>query len=246
MRELSLFSGAGGGLLASKHLLGWQTIGYVEINDYCQRVIARRIRDGLLDNAPIYGDIRTFIDSGCAELYRGVADVVTAGFPCQPFSQSGKRAGGGDDRNMWPATLQVLSVVKPAWALLENVSGLLTSGYFGTILGDLAELGIFARWGCLSGFIFGGPVESERLFIVATSDRQHGEEGMGVFKDRQRALQRGINQQMFGDLWLQTIDRNAGKHNGVANYMDRAHAVGNGQIPIMAATAWKILSGLNQ
>ncbi len=59
MNELSLFSGAGGGLIATKHLLGWRTIGYVEFNDYCQRVIAQRIKDGLLDEAPIFGDIKT-------------------------------------------------------------------------------------------------------------------------------------------------------------------------------------------
>ena len=94
MRELSLFSGAGGGLLGTK-LLGWEPIGYVEWDDYCQRVIAARIRDGYLPNAPIFGDIKAFIDSGCAELYRGITDVISAGFPCQPFSVAGKRKGGG-------------------------------------------------------------------------------------------------------------------------------------------------------
>ena len=86
MNELSLFSGAGGGLLATQHLLGFNTIGYVEYDNYCQQVIAQRIKDGFLHNAPIFTDIRAFIDSGCAELYRGVTDVVAAGFPCQPFS----------------------------------------------------------------------------------------------------------------------------------------------------------------
>jgi len=85
MNELSLFTGAGGGLLGTK-LLGWNPIGYVEWDDYCQRVIAQRIKDGFLPDAPIFGDIKTFIDSGCAELYRGVTDVISAGFPCQPFS----------------------------------------------------------------------------------------------------------------------------------------------------------------
>jgi DNA (cytosine-5)-methyltransferase 1 len=75
MRELSLFSGAGGGLLGS-HLLGWTPIGYVEWNDYCQRVIRQRIIDGILPNAPIFGDVRQFIQSGAASRYRGFVDVV--------------------------------------------------------------------------------------------------------------------------------------------------------------------------
>jgi DNA (cytosine-5)-methyltransferase 1 len=94
MNELSLFTGAGGGLLGSK-LLGWRTIGYVEKEPYCQKVIVQRIADGLLDAAPVYGDIRRFINDGYAANYQGMVDVVSAGFPCQPFSVAGKREGGG-------------------------------------------------------------------------------------------------------------------------------------------------------
>ena len=80
MRELPLFTGAGGGLLGTK-LLGWTNVGYVEWNDYCQRVIAQRIADGYLDSAPIFTDVREFAQSGAADQYRGIADVVTGGFP---------------------------------------------------------------------------------------------------------------------------------------------------------------------
>lgn len=75
MNELSLFTGAGGGLLGT-HLLGWNPIGYVEWNEYCQRVIAARIADGILPVAPIFTDVREFVQSGAAAEYRGVADVV--------------------------------------------------------------------------------------------------------------------------------------------------------------------------
>ena len=81
MKELSLFSGAGGGLLGTHHLLGWQTIGYVEYDDYCQKVLRQRIKDGLLDAAPIFGDIQGFISGGYAGSYAGMVDIVTAGFP---------------------------------------------------------------------------------------------------------------------------------------------------------------------
>jgi DNA (cytosine-5)-methyltransferase 1 len=79
--ELSLFSGAGGGLLGTK-LLGWRCAGYVENDDYCQRVLAGRIEGGIFDRAPIFRDIRAFLGQGFAERYRGLVDVLTAGFPC--------------------------------------------------------------------------------------------------------------------------------------------------------------------
>lgn len=168
VRELSLFSGAGGGLLGT-HLLGWRPVGYVEIDDYCQRVIAARIRDGILPEAPIFGDIRAFISDGFAASYQGLVDVVTAGFPCQPFSIAGRRQGEMDDRNMWPATLDVLRIVRPQWALLENVPGLLATRYFGAILSDLAEAGFDARWEIISAAEAGAPHLRKRLWIVANA-----------------------------------------------------------------------------
>jgi len=168
MRELSLYTGIGGGLLATHHLLGWKTIGYVEINDYCQRVLAQRIRDRFLHNSPIFGDIRAFLDSGCAEIYRGITDVITAGFPCQPFSVAGKQLGENDPRNLWPETCECIRRIRPQFAFLENVRGLLASGYFGTLLSDLAEIGYDCRWTCLQAKDVRAPHKKrERLWILA-------------------------------------------------------------------------------
>ncbi len=169
MRELSLFSGAGGGLLGTK-LLGWRHFGYVEYDDYCQQVLRQRIDDGYLDEAPIFGDIRTFISDGYADAYQGMVDVVTAGFPCQPFSVAGKQKGEDDERNMWPATIDVIRRVRPQYCLLENVTGLLSSGYMGRVFGDLAESGFDARWRVLSAAEVGAPHKRDRLWIYCRSD----------------------------------------------------------------------------
>ena len=183
MRELSLFSGAGGGLLASKYFLGWKTIGYVEYEEYCQKVLKQRIKDGLLDAAPIFGDIRLFIENGYARAYQGMVDVVSAGFPCPAFSVAGKRLAGKDPRNMWPETKEVIRIVKPKYAFLENVPGLLSASsevdelterpisYFGTVLRDLAEIGYDAKWMCLSAKEVGALHKRDRLWIVAHSDK---------------------------------------------------------------------------
>jgi len=171
MRELSLFSGAGGGLLGTK-LLGWEAVGYVEFNEYCQKVLRARIKDGILDEAPIFGDIRAFISEGYARAYQGMVDVVSGGFPCQPFSHAGKRAGKDDSRNMWGETLEVIRQVQPRFAFLENVSGLLSiddGRYFGRILGDLGESGYDVRWRVLSAAEVGAPHKRDRLWILADS-----------------------------------------------------------------------------
>lgn len=168
LRELSLYSGAGGGLLGSL-ILGWRPIGYVERDVYCQRVLARRIKDGILPAAPIFTDVRKFIQSGAAAQYRGFADVVTAGFPCQPFSVAGRGKGKSDDRNLWPETIEVIRQVRPRFCLLENVRGLLSSGYFQEILKDLDQSGYNARWRVLSAAELGAPHQRDRVWIVAQS-----------------------------------------------------------------------------
>lgn len=178
MNELSLFSGGGGGLLGSK-LLGWRAVGYVEFNPYCQREIRQRIEDGVLDRAPIFGDVRAFLSEGYARSYQGLVDVVSGGFPCQPFSVAGKQAGADDPRNMWPQTIEVLRQVRPRYAFLENVPGLLAHAYFGTILGDLAESGFHARWCVLSAADVGAPHLRKRLWILADATNR-GREWRGA------------------------------------------------------------------
>ena len=269
MYELSLFTGAGGGLLGT-HLLGWTPVGYVEFDDYCQRIIAQRIEDGILPRAPIFGDVRTFASEGYAASYTGLVDVITAGFPCQPFSTAGKRAGVDDSRNMWPATLDVVRVVRPRFAFLENVPGLLSSGYFGTILGDLAESGYDARWRILSAAEMGAPHKRNRLWIVADASsggfRESKQnirtreldpdrccedvadaEGTGLSQRANATSRQQKNQGVIGRLersdWWQ-VEPDVGRMaDGVASRVDRLKAIGNGQVPLCAAIAFLLLAG---
>ena len=161
-RELSLFTGAGGGVLASR-LLGWRTVGYVEWDAFCQELLIERIRRGWLEDAPVFGDIDAFD----GRPWRGLVDVVSAGFPCQPFSVAGRQQGSADHRNKWPETHRVIREVRPAFAFLENVAGLLANEYFGRVLGDLAELGYDAEWCTYSAQDVGAPHRRKRLWILA-------------------------------------------------------------------------------
>lgn len=167
MNYLSLFTGGMGGDLAMQHLLGWKCRGYVEIDDHCQRLIKQRQEDGFIDRAPIFSDIRAFIGEGYAGSYQGMVDCVTGGFPCQPFSVAGKQAGENDPRNMWPSTIEAIRIIRPRYAFLENVSGLLVSGYYGTILSDLHEARYDASWITLGACDVGAPHRRKRLWIMA-------------------------------------------------------------------------------
>ena len=248
---ISLFSGAGGGDLACQWLLGWQCVCYVEIDDYCQRVLKQRIKDGLLDDAPIWDDARTFD----GRPWRGRVDCVTTGFPCQPFSVAGKRRGEDDERNMWPATIECIRVVRPQWALLENVPGLLVHEYFGTILGDLAESGMDARWRVLSAAHCGASHIRERVFVLAHAG------SLGRISRQAKAIQpeAGLLSKDHGPLsreaWLPGVNRRTcrlGRYlpddgdyavvDGLATKLDELRALGNGQVPLVAATAWRLLT----
>ena len=134
----------------------------MEIEPYRREVLLRRQRDDVLDLFPIWDDVRTFD----GRPWRGKVDVVTAGFPCQPWSSAGKRQGQGDERNLWPDTMRIVCEVGPRYVLLENVPGLLAHEYFGTVLGQLAEGGYDCRWDCFQAADEGAPHIRDRLFIL--------------------------------------------------------------------------------
>jgi len=192
MNELSLFTGAGGGLLGSI-LLGWTTIGAVEYEEYPCKVLEARQRDGILDAFPIWNmDIREF-NQRVAEKYRGVAEIITAGFPCQPFSVAGQRKGEQDKRNMWPYTIECLRIIQPRYAYLENVPGLLATGYIRRIYGDLAEAGYNARWCVLGADDVGAPHRRKRWWLLANSVNDSSERRRG--QDRETDSIQEINRQ---------------------------------------------------
>jgi DNA (cytosine-5)-methyltransferase 1 len=140
--------------------LPWRTRCAVEIAPYARRILLARQRDGILPAFPIWDDIRTFD----GRPWRGHIDVISAGFPCTPFSVAGKREAGDSDKNMWPDTIR-----RPKHLLLENVPGLLAQshGYMHTILGDLAESGYDCRWDCIPASALGANHQRDRLWIVA-------------------------------------------------------------------------------
>lgn len=123
--------------------------------------------------APNLGDLTTVDWSTVTPV-----DVLTAGYPCPPFSLAGQRKGTDDVRHIWPHIAEAVRVLRPRIVVLENVAGHLSLG-FGTVVGDLAALGYDARWGCVRASDVGAPHRRERVFIVATDTDRSGCERVG-------------------------------------------------------------------
>ena len=240
MRELALFAGAGGGILGG-HLLGWRTVCAVEWADYPRRVLLARQRDGILPRFPIWDDVQTFDGNP----WRGRVDVVSGGFPCQDISAAGKGAGiDGARSGMWFHMARIVREVRPRFVFVEN-SPMLTSRGLGRVLGDLAGMGYDAEWGVLGGNAIACPQLRERIWILASLNKG------GFLGHREKEVQRiaGVpwweNHRRFADI----IDRPpihsprfCRVADGVADRVDRVAAAGNGQVPILAAEAIRILS----
>lgn len=239
MRELHLFAGAGGGILGGM-LLGHRTVCAVEIEPYCRKVLLQRQRDGILPWFPIWDDVRTFD----GKPWRGIADVVCGGFPCQDISCANPDGKGldGERSGLWFEMRRIICEIRPRIVFVEN-SPMLTIRGLGRVLGDLAEMGFNARWGVLGAGHLGAPHKRERIWIFADSD-----------KTRQFSLPKPTRQlrtdariwESFGtDVDADKLAANGavyGKDNVMAGDVDRIAALGNGQVPIVAATAWEILS----
>lgn len=157
MNVLSLFSGIGG-LDLGLERAGMTVAGQVEIDPWCRKVLAKHWPE-----VPRHDDVRT-----AAAWWGGrpSPDLVCGGFPCQPVSLAGKGLAQADSRWLWPAFADIIRDLRPRYALMENVPGLLGRG-LGDVLGDLAAIGYDAEWDCIPAVFVGAPHIRNRVWIVA-------------------------------------------------------------------------------
>lgn len=152
MKMLSLFSGIGGLDLAAEWA-GIKTVMFCEKDLFCQQILRKHWPD-----VPIATDVKNV---------KGFpVDVVCGGYPCQPFSTSGKRLGQSDERHIWPEMFRVIKESKPTWVVCENVKGHITLG-FDEVCNDLETAGYETRAFVLPACAVGAPHKRERVFIVA-------------------------------------------------------------------------------
>jgi DNA (cytosine-5)-methyltransferase 1 len=244
LNELALFAGAGGGILGGK-LLGWRTVCAVEYEPHAAAILAKRQNDGILQPFPIWDDVRTFD----GKQWKGIVDVVSGGFPCQDISCAGKGKGiEGERSGLWLEMARIICEVQPRYVLVEN-SPMLTIRGLGTVLGDLAEMGFDARWGVLGSYHVGLPSKRERLWLVACRD------GINMHRHYERKSVEKYTEKWRTTTHLPCVNIDGRKFrkfpddlpmdNGMADWMDQIERIGNGQVPILAALAWKILSKMD-
>jgi DNA (cytosine-5)-methyltransferase 1 len=186
IRHGSLFSGIGGFDLAAQWT-GWENVFQVEIDDYCTKVLEKNF-----PNAKRYRDIREFNGTQ----YRGTIDVVSGGFPCQPFSTAGKRRGKSDERYLWKEMLRIIQEVEPRWIVAENVRGLLTIGngvVFEEVLADLEAGGYETQPLIIPAAGKDAPHIRERIWIIGNS-KSHASDKIGKVQSGKNTKPRGSNE----------------------------------------------------
>ena len=175
MKHLDLFSGIGGFALAARWA-GFETIGFCEIDKYCQKVLKKNFPD-----VPIYEDVTKLKGNQFKDIF-----LITGGFPCQDISLAGKGAGiEGKKSGLWSELFRIISEVRPKYALIENVPALTIRG--GTrVIADLTSIGYDTEWQIVGADDVGAPHRRKRIWIVAYSKSE------GTWEDNRR-LRKGIS-----------------------------------------------------
>ena len=262
---MALCAGIDGlGLGLSLVVRDYRTVCHVEREIHAVGVLASRMADKTLHEAPIFGDIATFDGSPWA----GKVDVIHAGFACQPWSSGGKRRGKKDSRWLWPEIARIVCEVRPPIVLLENVPGILDGG-IQDIFGTMAQEGYDAAWGSFRATDVGAPHRRERVFMLAYSggvglkairaahdEHRHNElwdefDGCGSCYDCHGCVGEtwppgvddieawtSIEEEAPEAAAWENLDDVLRGANGATSWVDSMRACGNGVVPSMAAYAF--------
>lgn len=175
LRILDLFSGIGGFSLGLERTGGFETAAFCEIEPFPRRVLAKHWPE-----VPCYDDVRTLTGARLAADGITGIDVITGGFPCQDLSTAGRQAGMGEGTRsgLWSEIIRLAGELSPSYIIVENVANLLSGpsdrrgGWFGRVLGDLAEFGYNAEWENIPASALGAPHRRERVWIVAYPNQE--------------------------------------------------------------------------
>lgn len=242
LTHLGLFEGVGGFSLAARWA-GWETLAWCEWDKNCQRVLKYHF-----PNAIPHGDITQTDFTG----YAGRVDVLTGGFPCQPYSSAGKRLGKDDDRHLWPEMLRAVSEVGPTWVVGENVAGISILGGGETlrcIKNDLENIGYEVEVFDIPAYCAGLQTMERHIWIVA---KAIGERCERCKKKQDQAIRverefQGANQGNFGrwniseSRFCRVAERVSGRVDRYSR--ERIKQLGNAIVP---QVAFQIFKAINQ
>lgn len=197
LRHLSLCTGYGGIDIGLKRALGdISAVAYVEIEAFAVENLVAKIESNLLDVAPIWTDLKTLAWSS----FRGCVDIVTGGFPCQPFSVAGKKDADTDARHLWPYIVKgIAELGRPPLVFLENVEGIISSRLKGDqwsdpestpvllhVLRELERMDYHATAGIFSAAEVGAPHQRKRVFVLGVRS-DLGQSGRAIVSTMLRA-----------------------------------------------------------
>ena len=185
LTHISLCAGYGGIDIGLKRVIGdVRTIAFSEIEAYAVANLVSKMEKGFLDAAPVWSNLKTF---PWEEFHKKV-DIISGGFPCQPFSAAGTRGGDSDPRHLWPYIKRGIELARPALVFLENVQGILSAKLKGThwedeegtpvllhIFRELERVGYRPTAGIFSACEVGATHQRKRVFILAVSNELTGE-----------------------------------------------------------------------
>ena len=166
LRHLDLFSGIGGFSLGLEATGGFETVAFCDIEKYCLEILEKRY-----PGVPRYTNIKELNHDTIKTDGVFPIDIITGGYPCQPFSVAGRKKGEKDPRHLWPEMFRLVQELRPSWVIGENVSGHIKLG-LDTVLKNLESEGYAARTFSISASSIGANHQRERVWIVANS-RQH-------------------------------------------------------------------------
>lgn len=232
--HLSLFTGIGGLDLAAEWA-GFTTVGQCEWADYPTKILERH-----WPNVPRWRDIKTLTKESFYER-TGLAtvDIISGGFPCQPFSVAGKQRGVEDERYLWPEMLRVVRELQPSWVIGENVENAVRM-VADEVMCDLESIGYETRAFIVSAYCVGAWYKGNRMFIVAAADNGCSAMRRDIqFSPDADALRCGTNYRRRAakldprERW-QEQSRPFGVADGVSHRMERIKCLGNSVNPYQA------------
>ena len=163
-QHLDLFSGIGGFSLGLEATGEFETVAFCDYDPFCQKVLRKH-----WENVPIYGNIKELTYEKLKANGINNIDIITGGYPCQPFSVAGNKKGEQDPRHLWPEYFRLVQECRPTWVIGENVGGHIKLG-LDTVLKDLESEGYSARTFSISASSIGANHKRERVWIVANSN----------------------------------------------------------------------------
>ena len=235
LKVLDLFSGIGGFSLGLERTGGFATTAFCEIEKFPQRVLAKHWPE-----VPIYEDVTKL--TGDILRRDGISvDVITGGFPCQDISTAGKQAGIGEGTRsgLWSEIVRLIGDLSPRYVIVENVTNLLSGpseqrgGWFGRILGDLAECGYDAEWANIPASYVGAWHRRGRVWLVAYPNKERCEGRAQKPLEWQREITRQSVRSFEGWPGRSNLptSRFCNANDGVSNRVAKLECAGNAVVP---------------